>query len=144
MTDALLETAARACHAAYRAERTGGKLHAPETCPCHAEHEYDSSGVCRRCHASIDDREGGGVCRACRPLLRPWDDLTEAARETFRNRARPAVEAVGFALETPAVTRIPSQSSRCTKIAFATKWAVHPFNATIPIRTGTYRNKPYR
>lgn len=102
-TDPILEACAVACHAAFRADR-GSKLHPPEECPCRESSrsprpnavtpdEIGCAYPCLRCRNEavwIDGEYHG--CHACRPALRAWPDLTEAARQTFRAQARPAYE----------------------------------------------------
>lgn len=98
MTDPLLEAAAIVSHAAYRFERADRKLHVPEECPCRSGHDFNAGPYCAQCGATGAEAETLQPCHSCRPALRPWDDLTEAARESFRDQALPAVEAVLVAL----------------------------------------------
>jgi hypothetical protein len=103
-----VEVGARACHAAYVAERQSGKLHTPEDCPCRDGHDYSAivtgAAACARCDAPKEHtyRSATG-CIACRSAMRPWDALTEAARETFRQQARPVVEALRGRAPSPPV-----------------------------------------
>ena len=109
----LLESAARACHDAYRAERAGGKLHAPEECPCREGHVVSPRGwICHRCGI---DAERHPDCLACRPLLRLFDSLTEAQRETFRSQARPVLAVVEPMLA-QARAREEARCNRCLRV----------------------------